>query len=61
MDQRRDVGRLETPSSVGYRAGMSSCGVIGRKLSSLYSIPDDTPEQIDDLIEQIDRSVAPRR
>lgn len=54
-------GRLETPSMVGFRTGMSSCSVIGRKLGSMYSVPADCPERMSTLIKAIDRTVRGSR
>lgn len=52
--------RLETPSMTGYRSGMSSFGVICRKLPTVYSAPSDTPEEIDAVLVKLDRTLASR-
>jgi hypothetical protein len=38
--------RLETPAAAGFRSGMSSSGVIGRKLGSLYQVKSEIPQDI---------------
>jgi hypothetical protein len=39
--------RLETPSMLGYRAGMSSSCVIGHKLGAVFSVEQNLPREID--------------
>ena len=46
--------RLETPVAVGYRPGMSSCSVIGRKLGSLYDVPAERKREIETALETLD-------
>ncbi len=46
--------RLETPDTVGFRAGMTSAGVIGRKLGKIYTPPVDAPKAIGELASIID-------
>lgn len=50
--------RLETPSMAGYRRGMSSSGVIGRRLGSMYGIEPDLPREIDLALRQLDSRVG---
>ena len=50
-----ETGRLETPRAVGYRSGMTSSGVIGRKLGHLYAVPADMPDRIDELLQVLER------
>ena len=47
--------RLDTPASAGYRAGMSSSGMIGRWLGRLYGLPDGTPREIGNALQVLDR------
>ena len=48
-----DDCRLETPAMVGYRFGMSSSGVIGRKLSAVYGVANELPREMDRAIRQL--------
>lgn len=50
--------RLESPAMVGFRSGMTSTGVIGRKLSKIYTPSDDAPKAIGDLAGAIDREIG---
>lgn len=61
MDANGHVDRLETPLMAGFRAGMSSCGVIGRKLGKMYNVPSDRPDRIETLIRAIDRAIGRSR
>ena len=38
----------------GYRPGMSSPKMIGRKLGSLYSVPSDRKREIETALQKID-------
>jgi hypothetical protein len=40
-------GRLETPATAGFQRGMSSSGVIGRKLGSIYEVESQLPQEMD--------------
>ncbi len=55
VDIRSEVSRLETPYMVGFRLGMTSSTVIGRKLERLYDLPSDTPLEIGELLKVLDR------
>ncbi len=55
MDAKSEAFRLETPAMSGFRAGMSSSSMIGRKLGRLYNPPADMPSDIGQLIQVIDR------
>ena len=46
--------RLETPRTVGFRVGMTSSGVIGRRLENLFEVPMETPRKIDELLRALD-------
>ena len=48
------AGRLETPPMAGFRPGMSSSSVIGRKLGSLYNVPADPKREIETVLETLD-------
>jgi hypothetical protein len=39
--------RLETPAMAGFQRGMSSSGVIGRKLGSIYEVESQLPQEMD--------------
>ena len=45
--------RLDTPSSSGFRRGMTSTGVIARKLETIYDLPSDTPSEMVTAIDAI--------
>lgn len=47
------VNRLETASTAGYRVGMSSSGVIGRKLGAVYSVDSHVPCEMNTLLSQL--------
>ncbi len=49
--------RLDTPRSSGYRRGMTSTGVIARKLETIYDLPASTPSEIERALDAIDRSL----
>lgn len=49
-----ETNRLETPRTLGYRMGMNSSGVIGRRLENLYEVPDETPMRFDELLRVLD-------
>ena len=53
--------RLETPQTVGFRPGMTSTGVIGRKLGTIYTPQPDAPKAIGDLADVIDRELERAR
>ena len=50
--------RLETPGAVGYRPGMSSSTVIGRKLGSLYELPVERKREIETALETLDTKLS---
>lgn len=52
------VARLETPEMAGYRAGMASSHVIGRKLDRLYGLPSDMPRKMGEALRAIDRRMC---
>lgn len=60
LNERRNIvgrnarERLETPNSVGYRPGMTSYSMIGRKLGSLYELPADRKREIETALETLD-------
>ena len=64
LNERRNImgrnarERLETPVTVGYRPGMSSCTVIGRKLGSLYGVPADPKREIETALETLDTKLS---
>ena len=58
MNAREGVARLETPQTVGFRVGMSSSTVIGRKLERIYDLPSDTPREIGELLKVLDSQVV---
>ncbi len=41
-----EENRLETPSMSGFRRGMSSSGMIGRRLGSMYEVDSDLPHEM---------------
>ena len=45
---------METPLMTGFRPGMSSSSVIGRKLGSLYSVPAEPTREIETVLETLD-------
>ena len=47
--------RLETPRAMGFRTGMSSTGMIGRRLENLFEVPAETPRGMDELLKVLDR------
>ena len=55
MSPKASTLRLETPHASGYRAGMSSSSMIARKLERLYNLPADTPREICDILQVLDR------
>ena len=57
MSDKAEDFRLETPSMTGFRAGMSSSKVIGRKLDRLYNPPADMPSDFGQLLQLIDRKL----
>ena len=67
FDDRRGHGfelaenRLESPAMVGFRSGMTSTGVIGRKLCQMYTPPVDAPKAIGELATVIDREIERSR
>ena len=59
MNERRQMprghaARLETPPMTGFRPGMSSSSVIGRKLGSLYNVPAEPKREIETVLETLD-------
>ena len=58
MDAKSGDFRLETPMMTGYRAGMSSSSMIGRKLGRLYDPPADMPSEIDEVLRVLDRKLC---
>ena len=62
MSDAQDTNvRLDTPDSVGYRAGMTSTCVIGRNLGKVYTPPADAPQAIHELAHVIDRELERSR
>lgn len=57
-DSGRDLKGLETPRVAGFRAGMSSSGIIGHRLGSMFSVPAETPREMDTLLSALDRKVS---
>ncbi len=57
MNVHEQAGRLETPRAVGYRVGMTSPGIIGRRLGHLYEVPDETPRRFGELLQVLDQRV----
>ena len=55
MKADREFDRMETPRTVGFRAGMSSSGVIGHRLGNLYEVPGETPDRMDELLRALAR------
>lgn len=45
----------------GFRTGMSSPGVIGRKLDKIYRVPNEIPREIGTLLHAIDEKIGSRR
>ncbi len=43
---------------MGYRPGMSSCTVIGRKLGSLYELPVESKREIETVLETLDNKLG---
>lgn len=58
IGQTVETCRLETPSMSGYRPGMSSSCVIGRKLGMMYDVPADMMNDIEGLLRALDRKLA---
>lgn len=56
-----ESNRLETPTMTGYRAGMSSQGVIGRKLGAVYGVQPELPEEMDAALQDLDDRLRDRR
>ena len=44
---------LETPRVTGYRAGMSSTSLIGRRLARVYEVGADVPRDISALLRDL--------
>ena len=61
MNAKSDMNRLETPVMAGFRAGMSSCSIIGRKLGAMYNVPSDRHDRIEALLRTIDRTIGRSR
>ena len=61
MQDKSDENRLETPFMVGYRTGMSSTGVIARKLGSMYDVPSDILHEMESLLRALDRNIGRAR
>ncbi len=55
MNVKSESLRLETPYLTGFRAGMSTSSMIARRLGRLYDLPADTPREICDLLQALDR------
>ena len=56
---RFDHGRLETPSTSGYRSGMTASRLIGGRLGRLYNPPAELPSEMDSLIRAINDKAEP--
>ncbi len=56
-----DRDRLETPLMAGYRAGMSSSSVIGRKLSSIFGVEASMPREMDCCIRELQTKLGRSR
>ena len=54
-------GRLESPKMAGYRSGMSSFSVIGRKLGLVYDVPADSKTEIESALQTLDRRMTKTR
>ena len=52
------AGRLESPKMAGYRVGMSSSTVIGRKLGAVYDVPADRKTEIESALQTLDRRMT---
>ena len=50
-------GRLETPSTAGFRSGMTASRLIGGRLGRMYDPPSEIPSEMDNLIRAIDAKV----
>jgi hypothetical protein len=48
-----ETSRLETPASAGFRSGMSSPGVIGRKLGAVLGVDTRIPDEMDTALRQL--------
>ncbi len=57
MDAKVEGDRLETPVMAGYRAGMSSSSMIGRRLGRMYEQSSDVPREIGDLLQLLARKM----
>lgn len=60
MGQKLEADRLETPAMAGYRRGLSSSGVIGRKLGGMYHVPADAVSAIESLLRALERKLGQR-
>ncbi len=56
-----DTSRLETPSMMGYRFGMSSSGVIGRKLNAVFGVESNVPREMDTVIRELQSKLTGSR
>lgn len=54
----QDPRRLETPTMAGYRNGLSTTGVIGRKLSAVYEVEGDLPDDMRDALQELSAKLA---
>ena len=57
MNPKPDGDRLETPVTAGYRAGMSSSSLIGRRLGRMYEQSSEIPREIGDMLQVLARKV----
>ena len=56
-----DQNRLDTPLTAGYRTGMSSSSVIGRKLSAIFGVEPSMPREMDCCIRELQSKLGRAR
>ena len=57
MNPKAEGDRLETPVMAGYRAGMSSSSMIGRRLGRMYEQSSEMPREIGDALQMLARKM----
>ena len=57
MNAKAEGDRLETPVTAGYRTGMSSSSMIGRRLGRMYEPAGEVPREIGDALQVLARKM----